>query len=145
MITAEHAASIIALSRYSNWSRNIEEPNDMFKRDGLNYRTVEMLIDGDPHTATVVTALNMDETDTKNYGEKFYDIESIEKQTNPSASYGAPIAGTNPHKIKMADSSSDKLAIAQKQRVVNRKMRLTLSVILAQKQLWQRLSAELKR
>ena len=80
-----------------------------------------MLIDGEPHTATVVTALNADETDTKNYGEKFYDIESIEKQTNPSASYGAPNAGTNPHKIKMADSSSDKLTIAQKQRIVNNK------------------------
>ena len=93
----------------------------MFKRDGLNYRTVEMLIDGEPHTATVVTALNADETDTKNYGEKFYDIESIETQTNPSASYGAPNAGTNPHKIKMADSSSDKRTIAQKQRIVNRK------------------------
>ena len=121
MITAEHAASIIALSRYSNWSRNTEDLDDMFKRDGLNYRTVEMFIDGDPYTATVVTALNTDETDTKNYGEKFYDIESIEKQTNFPASYGAPSVGTSPHKIKMADSSSDRLTIAQKQRIVNRK------------------------
>ena len=79
-----------------------------------------MLIDGEPHTATVVTALNADETDTKNYGEKFYDIESIEKQTNPSASYGAPNAGTNPHKIKMADSSSYRLTIPQKQRIVTK-------------------------
>ena len=119
MITAEHAASIIALSRYSNWSSNTEDPTDMFKRDGLNYRTVEMLIDGVPHTATVVTALNADPKQIE-YGEKFYDIESIEKQTNSTASYGTPNVGATPHKIKMADSSSDRLTIAQKQRIVNR-------------------------
>ena len=120
MITAEHAASIIALSRYSSWSKNIEDPTDMFKRDGLNYRTVEMFIDGDPYTATVVTALNADPKQPADYGDKFYDIESIEKQTNLPASYGTPNVGAVPHKIKMADSSSDRLTIAQKQRIVNR-------------------------
>ena len=119
MITAEHAASIIALSRYSSWSANTEDPTDMFKRDGLNYRTVDMFIDGDPYTATVVTALNTDPNQVE-YGEKFYDIESIEKQTNSSASYGTPNVGATPHKIKMADSSSDRFTITQKQRIVNR-------------------------
>ena len=121
MITAEHAASIIALSRYSSWSANTEDPSDMFKRDGLNYRTVDIYIDGDPHIATVVTALNADPNQTADYGEKFYDIEGIEKQTNTPASYGTPDVGAVPHKIKMADSSSDKLTIAQKNRIVNRK------------------------
>lgn len=80
-----------------------------------------MLIDGEPHTATVVTALNADETDTKNYGEKFYDILGIEKQTNQSATSGDADAAPIPHTIKLADDSSDKLTIAQKQRIVNRK------------------------
>lgn len=46
-------------------------------------------------------------------------LQNIEKQTNLPASYGAPSKGTSPHKIKMADSSSDKLTITQKQRIIN--------------------------
>lgn len=120
MLTAEHAASIIALSRYTNWSANTKDPSDTFKRDGLNYRTVEILIDGVPHVATVVTAINTDPNQLKDYGDKFYDIESIEKQTNLPAPYGTPKMGAAPHRINMAGSSSDKLTVAQKQRVVNR-------------------------
>ena len=120
MLTAEHAASIIALSRYTNWSANTKDPSDTFKRDGLNYRTVEILIDGVPHVATVVTAINTNPNQLKDYGDKFYDIESIERQTNLPAPYGTPEMGAAPHKINMAGGSSDKLTVAQKQRVVNR-------------------------
>ena len=119
MITAEHAASIITLSRYSSWSENTEDATDMFKRDGLNYRKVNLNIDGEPYVATVVTALNGDPRQPNVYGEKFYDIENIEKQTNISAKSGALVLRGVPHQIKIADSSSDMLTVTQKQRIVN--------------------------
>lgn len=120
MFTAEHAATIIALSVYKSWSKNTD-PTDGFKRDGLNHRTVRLLIDGDPYVATVLTALSADETDKFSYGEKFYDILGIEKQTNQSATSGDTNTAPIPHKIKFADDSSDKLTVTQKNRIVNRK------------------------
>ena len=121
MITAEHAASIIALSTYSSWSSNTEDPTDAFKRDGLNYRSVNLYIDGAPYTATVVTCLNDDPTQGENYGEKFYDIESIENQPNQSALSGTTNLAALPHKIMFADDSTDKLTVAQKNRIVKRR------------------------
>ena len=120
MIAAEHTASIIALSKFSDWAKNTEDKTDAFKKDGLNYRKVSIIFDGVPHTATVITALNGDPAQVLDYGEKFYDIK-IEKQTNLSASNGTPKNGAVPHIIKMADSSSDKLTLTQKQRIVNNK------------------------
>lgn len=120
MITAEHAASIISLSRYSEWTANNEDLTDMFKRDGLNKRVVSLFIDDEPYTAYVLTALNDDPNETDLYGEKFYDIVGIEKQTNQPALSGAAITmEASPHKIKYADGSSDMLTINQKNRIVN--------------------------
>lgn len=121
MITAEHAASIISLSTYNSWSANTEDLRDMFKKDGMNARTVNLLIDGIPHVATVVTGLNADPNQVNDYGEKFYDIVNIEKQTNQSAYNGTFKKKATPHTIKFADDSPDMLTVAQKQRIVNRK------------------------
>ena len=120
MITADHAMTIIALSTYDSWSANTEDQTDMFKRDGLNHRKVNLIIDGEPHTAVVLTCLNTDPEQVKDYGEKFYDIVSIEKQAKHSAMSGTFTTKATPHKIRFADGSPDMLTIAQKQRVVNR-------------------------
>jgi len=119
MFTAEHAASIISLSVYKSWSKN-EDLADRLKKDGINHRVVNLWIDGELYETTVLTALSADENDVRNYGEKFYDIVSIEKQTNQSATSGDTNMVSIPHKIKFADDSSDKLTVAQKQRIVNR-------------------------
>lgn len=92
----------------------------MFKRDGINHREVNLVIDGDPYTAVVLTCLNTDHNQTKDYGEKFYDIVSIEKQAKHSAMNGTFVTKATPHKIRFADGSPDMLTVAQKQRVVNR-------------------------
>ena len=119
MITADHAMTIIALSTYDSWSAN-EDLTDMFKRDGINHRKVNLVIDGEPHTAVVLTCLNIDSNQTKDYGEKFYDIVSIEKQAKHSAMSGTFSTKATPHKIRFADGSPDMLTITQRQRIVNR-------------------------
>lgn len=121
MITADHAMTIIALSTYDSWSANTEDPTDMFKRDGLNHRKVNLVIDGESYTAVVLTCLNIDPNQSVDYGEKFYDIVSIEKQAKHSAMSGTFTTKATPHKIRFADGSPDMLTIAQKERIVNRK------------------------
>ena len=66
------------------------------------------------------TQINTDANQPKDYGEKFYDIVSIEKQAKHSAMSGTFATKATPHKIRFADGSPDMLTIAQKQRVVNR-------------------------
>lgn len=104
-ITSTHAAAVIALSRYEDWSANTEDQTDMFKRDGLNYRRVNILIDGEPFFATVVTALNDDPSQSEDYGEKFYDIQGIKKSEDQAhvtnGTLNLPSAGrATPYQIK---------------------------------------------
>jgi len=73
-----------------------------------------------PYEATVLTALNGDTNQTKDYGEKFYDIVDIKEQTSPSAKTSGTLElRAVPHKIKLAESSSDRLTVTQKRRIVN--------------------------
>lgn len=121
-IASEHVASLIALSKYDAWSEN-DDPDDSFKKDGLCHRKVIAFIDGEPYYISILTALNGDPNQYADYGEKFYDIESIDKiehQTSRSAlsETGTKVQATS-HKIKMADGMSDKLTVAQKNRIVN--------------------------
>ena len=114
-LTLDHLASIVALSKFKSWSENTK-PDDWFKRDGINHRTAVLYIDGVPYEADIATALNTNEEDVENYGDKFYDIKISEE---PSAkTYGDPREGSSPYKIKYADDSSDKLSVAQKERAV---------------------------
>ena len=48
-------------------------------------------------------------------------VGTITRRVNQSATSGDANAAPIPHTIKLADDSSDKLTIAQKQRIVNRK------------------------
>ena len=129
-IASEHVASLIALSRYAAWSEN-DDPRDLFKKDGLCHRTVLAYIDGVPHSISILTALNGDNNHPDVYGEKFYDIENIEEikhqitsSTLSGTGIGMPV---DPHKIKMAEGLSDKLSVAQKNRIVNnRKLRYSV-------------------
>lgn len=120
-LTAEQAATVISLSQYSRWGRNIKGTKfgNPFFKDGFNYRSVTVVIDGKSYRYEVVTALNNNIKDKGNYGEKFYDIKESEELS--AKTYGEALEASSPYKIKYANSSSDMLTIQQKNRIVKQK------------------------
>ena len=81
-----------------------------------------MLIDGVPHIATIVTALNAD-PNQKDYGEKFYDITSIEESTALSYALRDSLATRSasravPYSISRVGGTADMFTVAQKARLV---------------------------
>lgn len=119
MITAEHLAAIISLSKYSGWSKNTEDISDTFKKDGINRRSVNFVINGVSFTGVVLTALNLDENSGNDYGDKFYDIVDI-KEAPLTTNGTVDVTTANPHKIKYVSGTS-RWSLSQKQRAVNNK------------------------
>ena len=115
-LAVEHIASLVSTSTFGRWDAN-RDAGDLFKKDGINHRDALIKIDGQYYDVDIATALNADQNDVDNYGDKFYDIKISEAPSTKTR--GVLSDRAVPHTIKFVENTSDRLSVAQKDRAVN--------------------------